>query len=137
MKTRTIRSEKAICRNCDERKPTNVLFLATRKSGGSFNRSHRNYRSRICLECAYKLVATATPGFELNDRWVIASLTLVVKKPSKIEDQSAHGVSVMKYTWPSGMTTVIADCQCFGIVGRVHTWEHCKLRRAQLVKDAP
>lgn len=125
--TRTPRTQ--ICRNCDERRDASSCFLATRKSGGNYQRGNRNYRSRICYECAYKLVAGATPGHDLNERWVLSSLLLVIDKPSKVEDQSQNGIKVMKYTWPNGSTTVIADCQCFGNHGRVHSWWWCPIRK--------
>ena len=45
------------------------------------------------------------------------------KKPRR-EDQSSNGVKVIVWHWPSGGTTVDADCNCFGH-GPIHTNGSC------------
>ena len=44
------------------------------------------------------------------------------------EDQSRNGVKVIVTRFEAGGTTVDADCQCFGIQGRVHSSMLCPLR---------
>lgn len=75
----TAGSRTQICRQCDERHDAPSCFLATRKGGGNWRRSARNYRSRICYDCARKLVATATPGHTLNDRWDVRELARAIE----------------------------------------------------------
>lgn len=48
------------------------------------------------------------------------------EKPKR-EDQSKNGVRVIVWRWPSGGTTVEADCQCFGSFGTVHSNMHCPM----------
>lgn len=43
------------------------------------------------------------------------------------EDQSQNGVKVVKYTVPGEGTVVEADCNCFGIPGRVHSNPNCPM----------
>lgn len=47
------------------------------------------------------------------------------------EDQSANGVRVIVIRFPSGGTTVEADCQCFGLPWRVHSTPSCPRLKEQ------
>lgn len=48
-----------------------------------------------------------------------------------IENQTRNGVHVNVLRNQDG-SVVEADCQCFGIVGRVHSTDTCKLYRKQI-----
>ena len=47
-------------------------------------------------------------------------------KPTRI-DQSKNGVKVIVTRFEDGGTVVEADCQCFGMPGRVHSNSYCPL----------
>ena len=55
-------------------------------------------------------------------------------KPVKI-DQSKNGVRVIVTRYPGKGSTVEADCECFGIVGRVHSNSFCPLLKKLLNKN--
>lgn len=61
------------------------------------------------------------------DSWIIPPVERLIPelKPKPVrEDQSANGVKVIVHRMEEG-TVVEADCECFGIPGRVHSNTNC------------
>lgn len=66
------------CKQCEERKE--ITEIASRKAGGSYNRSNRYYPTTICLDCAKHLVSRITTGTLSTDRWNNVSLRYAIAK---------------------------------------------------------
>lgn len=76
------------CRRCNRVRET---ATASRYGGGNYRRAGRWYRSQICLECASRLLETATHGHTMNERWDlfyvrVAAKDLLATQNKKQED---------------------------------------------------
>ena len=69
-----ITEPRAQCSLCRKRTTVTDLLAVRRTGGGTYRRASRSYRTRICVACATKVVADATPGHHVSDRYSLSSI---------------------------------------------------------------